>query len=127
MPVLRRFASVEEQNQWFVAADRPKLSPFLATKLVPNDNESIHAPFGFGRVMNTGYVRTDVLLNGYRKMLSEAGCLIGEGFDWTQLKLHSGFFAYKNLIARHIVCAEGFGMKQNPYFNYLPLEGTKGE
>ncbi len=127
MPVLRRFTSVEEQNQWFVAADRPKLSPFLATKLVPNDNESIDAPFGFGRVMNTGYVRTDVLLNGYRNILSETGCLIEEEFDWTRLELHSGFVAYKNLKARNIVCAEGFGIKQNPYFNYLPLEGTKGE
>jgi len=34
---------------------------------------------------------------------------------------------YKNYKATHIVFAEGFGLKQNPFFNYLPLDGTKGE
>ena len=34
---------------------------------------------------------------------------------------------YKNIKAKHIVFAEGFGMHANPYFNDLPLDGTKGE
>ena len=34
---------------------------------------------------------------------------------------------YQNLKAKHIVFAEGFGMHSNPFFNYLPLDGTKGE
>ncbi|OYX83104.1 MAG: hypothetical protein B7Y83_12655 [Flavobacteriales bacterium 32-34-25] len=29
--------------------------------------------------------------------------------------------------AKHIIFAEGFGMHANPYFNNLPLDGTKGE
>lgn len=127
MPVLRRFASIEEQNQWFVAADRPKLSAFLSTALVPNDNEKIDAPFGFGRVLNTGYVRTDELINGYRKMLSENGWLRKEKFDWSGLVLHADGVEYGDVKARNIVCAEGFGIKQNPFFSWLPLEGTKGE
>lgn len=127
MPVLRRFASIEEQNQWFVAADRPKLAPFLSAELIPNQSPQIDAPFGFGRVLNTGYVRTDELLSGYRRMLSENGCLREEKFDWSRLELHTEWVEYDNMRARHIICAEGFGIKQNPYFRYLPLEGTKGE
>ena len=34
---------------------------------------------------------------------------------------------YKNVKAKNIVFAEGFGMHSNPFFNYLPLDGTKGE
>jgi glycine oxidase len=34
---------------------------------------------------------------------------------------------YKNIEAKHIVFAEGFGMHSNPFFKYLPLDGTKGE
>ena len=30
-------------------------------------------------------------------------------------------------MAKHIIFAEGFGLYANPYFNYLPLDGTKGE
>ena len=29
--------------------------------------------------------------------------------------------------AKNIVFAEGFGLKKNPYFNYLPMNGNKGE
>jgi glycine/D-amino acid oxidase-like deaminating enzyme len=34
---------------------------------------------------------------------------------------------YKDIKAKHIVFAEGFGMHDNPYFRQLPLDGTKGE
>jgi hypothetical protein len=33
---------------------------------------------------------------------------------------------YKDIKAKHIVFAEGFGMHDNPYFRQLPLDGTKG-
>src|SRR5690606_2789896 len=29
--------------------------------------------------------------------------------------------------AQYIVFAEGFGLKKNPWFNHLPLNGNKGE
>ena len=34
---------------------------------------------------------------------------------------------YGDLKARRVVFCEGFGMRGNPFFNYLPLQGTKGE
>ena len=56
MPVLRKFASVEEQNNWFTAADQPLLSGYLSTALVPETNPAVPAPFLFGEVMRTGRV-----------------------------------------------------------------------
>jgi glycine oxidase len=35
--------------------------------------------------------------------------------------------SYKSWKAKRVVFAEGYGLKSNPFFNYLPLEGTKGE
>ena len=34
---------------------------------------------------------------------------------------------YRSLKANRIVFATGFGLSENPYFNYLPLQGAKGE
>jgi len=34
---------------------------------------------------------------------------------------------YNGISAKNIVFAEGFGIKQNPFFQHLPLNGTKGE
>src|SRR6056297_2607120 len=39
LEVYRRFSSIEEQNNWFAAADNPKLAPFLDTNLVPVVNK----------------------------------------------------------------------------------------
>ncbi len=127
MPVLRRFASVEEQNLWFEASDKPQLKPFLSLKIHQNKNRYIDAPFGFGEVLHTGRVDTEKLLTSYRAYLIEKDILWQESFDFGYLKVDGDRIAYKTIKARQIVFAEGYGLKQNPYFNYLPLVGTKGE
>ena len=48
-------------------------------------------------------------------------------FNYEELQLFDDYIEYQNLKAKHIVFAEGFGMHSNPFFNYLPLDGTKGE
>ena len=56
MAVLRKFASVEEQNNWFQAGDKPALEPFLFPEILHVQYSGLPAPFGFGKVMHTGYV-----------------------------------------------------------------------
>lgn len=125
--VLRRFSNVEEQNKWFHAADNPKLEPFLSTKLVDNTNSYIDAPFGFGEVLQSGRIDTDVLIAKYSKFLKDNNSFINETFNYNQLKVEKGHITYKHIQAKHIVFCEGFGIKENPFFKNLPLNGTKGE
>lgn len=127
MPTLRKFFSVEEQNNWFLASDKPALSPFLSTSLVMKNYKGIDSPFGFGEVLQTGYVSTADLLQQYHHYLSENGLLLVESFDHALLEIHHGSVSYKDISAKNIVFAEGFGIHANPFFNYLPLDGTKGE
>ena len=126
MPVLRKFASVEEQNDWFAASDRPSLSPFLSTNLVSDGFQAVNSPFGFGEVLQTGYVDTRAFVQAYRQYLKENGMFSGSSFDYSALEI-SRNVSYKDIDARHVIFAEGFGVRNNPYFNYLPLNGTKGE
>lgn len=127
IPVYRKFASVEEQNNWFEAADKPTLEPFLSIQIVHKKYASLPSPFGFGEVLHTGYVDTDILVNGYQAYSEGNNNLINEAFSYSDLILHEDYIEYKDISARHIVFAEGFGLHANPYFNYLPLDGTKGE
>src|SRR5690606_15753730 len=71
MPVYRKFASVEEQNNWFQAADKPSLAPFLSTTIRHSKYNGLEAPYGFGEVLNTGYMDTVTLLNAYQSFLQE--------------------------------------------------------
>ena len=127
LPVLRRFASVEEQNLWFEAMDKPMLGQFLSPKIIENENPFIDAPYGYGQVMDTGRLDTEKLIRAHASYLSSREILTEEKFDFSKLVLSEGFVDYRGLRAKNIVFATGFGLKQDPYFNYLPLNGTKGE
>jgi len=127
IPVYRKFASIEEQNNWFEAADKPALEPFLSTQIVHQKYNGLPSPYGFGKVLHTGYVDTNVLIEAYHAYLNGNGNLIKESFDYSNLIIHQDCIQYKGIVAKHIIFAEGFGLHANPYFKYLPLDGTKGE
>lgn len=127
LPVYRKFYSVEEQNEWFIAADKPSLEKFLSTKLIKNKNLQVDAPFGFGEVLETGRVDTNALIIGYRSYLKEQNQYYTEAFDYNALEMTSNEISYKNIKATHIVFAEGFGVTKNPFFEALPLNVAKGE
>jgi len=125
--VLRLFASVEEQNNWFHACDKPSLSQFLSSEILHLKNTAIKSDFGYGKVLETGRIDTAILISSYREYLLKNNQLIKEAFIYNNLISSSTNVAYKNYEAKHIVFAEGFGVTKNPFFNYLPLKPTKGE
>ncbi len=125
--IYRRFHSVEEQNDWFVAADKPRLSRFLDPVLKKNDNPNLIASYSLGKVCETGNIDTECLLDTYRAYLDETYKLRHESFDYDNLKYNNGYWEYNGLQSRNVIFCEGFGLKKNPYFNYLPLTGNKGE
>lgn len=126
-PILRKFFSIEEQNNWFAASDKVSLAPFLSTQLISKKYPSIDSPYGYGEVLQTGYVDTALLLKKYREYLKDNNLFQEESFDYRALHFESLGIRYKNIQAKHIIFTEGFGIHSNPYFNNLPLDGTKGE
>lgn len=127
IPVLRRFATVGEQNAWFEALDKKGLRDFLSPDIIENKNDFIDAPYGFGCVLNTGRIDTKQLVSKYCTYLLERDRLNCERFDFEDFKVYKDQVEYKSIKAKQIVFAEGYGLNQNPFFNYLPLNGTKGE
>ncbi|WP_348822774.1 NAD(P)/FAD-dependent oxidoreductase [Flavobacterium aestuarii] len=126
-PILRKFFSIEEQNNWFAASDKKNLAPFLSTSLCFNKYDGIDSPFGYGEVLQTGYVDTALLLSKYQKYLASLNLLRAASFEYDALIIEDDRLVYKDLEAKQIVFAEGFGLHANPFFNDLPLDGTKGE
>ncbi|MDT0646741.1 FAD-dependent oxidoreductase [Zunongwangia sp. F260] len=125
--IYRRFNSAEEQNNWFDAADKPGLGNFLDTQLIKEINPHVYADYSFGRVSSTGNIDTEILLNEYRNDLEKRDVLKYERFDYNQIITEANHVSYKGEKARNIIFCDGFGLKRNPFFNYLPLHGNKGE
>ncbi|WP_299275614.1 FAD-binding oxidoreductase [uncultured Psychroserpens sp.] len=127
LPIYRKFASIEEQNEWFVASDKPVLNQFLSVDLIHNSNVSINAKYGFGEVLHSGRINTSQLISSYSSYLLNNGQIEQDAFQYDLLDIQSDYVQYKDLRAKYIVFAEGFGISKNPFFNTLPLNGTKGE
>jgi glycine oxidase len=127
LPILRKFFSIEEQNNWFAASDKPLLSPFLSTKINFTKYTGINSPYDYGEVLHTGYVNTSLLLDKYQEYLIQNKLLLKETFDYSKLVFKEDFVEYKDYHVRNIIFAEGFGLHANPFFGDLPLDGTKGE
>ncbi|MDN3492844.1 NAD(P)/FAD-dependent oxidoreductase [Winogradskyella bathintestinalis] len=125
--ILRRFTSIQEQNKWFTASDKPSLEKFLSTKLVKNTSAVIDAPFGFGEVLHAGRIDTETLITYYRNFLKQNGYFEEITFRHSQIEFVADGIQYQNIRTKHVVFAEGFGVKQNPYFKDMPLTGSKGE
>lgn len=121
------FKSVEDENNWFAALDNPKLENFLDEKLDAKSYEGIIADFNFGNVKEAGRVDTRKLVETYRNYLQENNSIKFEQFEHQKIKFSEDALLYKGITANRIVFCEGFGMKQNLFFNYLPLNEVKGE
>lgn len=126
-PVLRILSSIEEQNRWFEASDKNLLKDYLSSKLVRNSNDNINAPFDFGEVLKAFRLDTGLMIDSYTEFLSAQNKLKTETFEHSNLVQHADCVAYKNIKAKNIVFAEGYGLVKNPFFNYLPMQGSKGE
>lgn len=119
--------SVAQQNDWFSACDKPVLSDYMIPKIIKNNNKNIEAPFGFGKLTNTGKIETSLLLNTYKKFLQKKELIINDSFQHEKLIIENDFVEYKGIKAKKIVFCEGFGIKDNSFFNHLPLNEAKGE
>lgn len=127
LPILRKFASIEEQNLWFEASDQSLLTSYLDTSLIFSKIHGFQSLFGFGKVNHTGYVDTKRLITYFQEYLRSICCFSENIFNYDGIEFGDNHIYYHGIKSKNIVFAEGFGMIKNPFFNRLPLEGTKGE
>ena len=125
--IYRVFKSVEEQNNWFIACDKPLLTPYMVPQIVHESITGVIAEFGYGKLVNTGRIDTKTLLENYRNYLSEKELIKKESFKYDYLIINDNEVEYNGIVANKIVFCEGFGLMKNPFFNYLPMQEAKGE
>ena len=127
LDIYRIFKSIEEQNNWFEACDKPLLSRYMTPKLVTEKYNGVKAKYGFGKLTNTGRIDTKNLLKDYRIYLTGKKLIKNESFKYDELDINDNGINYNGINAMKVVFCEGFGLKKNPFFNYLPMQEAKGE
>lgn len=127
-PVFRIFNDENEKKTWNKKADREDLIDFLSKDFSQlNQYSNIQQPLGSGEVQHTGRVDLTKLLPDFKSYLLANDLCLDEKFDYNVLQVETEGVIYKDINAKKIIFAEGFHIKQNPWFNQLPIIGVKGE
>ncbi len=127
MPVRKIFSSIEDQNNWFSATDNAELRRFIKPEIVRDETSQVKAPFDYGEVLETGRVDITKLQEVYETYLIEHDAFAKAEFYHNAIQFNQTTVIYDEVEAEHIIFAEGYGVKSNPYFQKLPLVGNKGE
>lgn len=128
LPTYRILNNFDEIKTWKEKAKREDLKPFMSDEIFTNPvSDVINTPLGYAKVKQTGRIDLEKCLNLFRIYLDKNNQYIHEKFDFNALKINENHVTYKNIKAEKIVFCEGYGVKSNPYFNYLPIIGVKGE
>lgn len=126
LPIHLYFNENAAHNNWSVAAQQEGLNRFLLPPIEQETSDAIKAKFGYAALQKVGKLEIEKTLDLFKKTLTKDQ-FIHEVFDYNALQICDDGIRYKGIQAKHIVFCEGYGLKKNPWFSYLPLTGSKGE
>ena len=126
IPIRRAFAHQQEVDFWVKKQELEEYKTYLKP-LTEDDhnNQDVVNTFGTGQVLNAAYVATKHLLDDTFTWLKESNRLHIEQVTYQDIDPELGTF--KGVSYSHIIFCEGYHGLENPWFNYLPLQATKGE
>ena len=128
-PILKLFASLEEQNAVLArSADNPWGDFVAGLETADPRLPGVNGPFGGAWLRHGGHVAVRELLAALTAEGRRDGWLRPETFDWTLLETDATGATYAGQVrGRHVICCEGAAAVQNPYFDWLPLTPNQGE
>lgn len=127
IPTYRLLNNEDEIRTWEKKSKYKELQPYLSDSIRYDTPPGIWAPHGYAEVMQTGRVHLKPCLTTFRTWLEARGKFRQETFEYKDLKWDESGVSYRDIRAKKIVFAEGYSIKSNPFFNYLPVIGVKGE
>lgn len=124
--ILRIFNSIEEQNNWYAALDKPLLNEFLTPNLL-DQHDHLISHFKLGLMKNAFLVNAKKILNYFHHRFLNKSSYYNCQFDYSKLVFGKDFYQYEGISAKRIIFTEGFKAIYNPLFSYLPIYGNRGD
>lgn len=126
IPIRRAFAHQQEVDFWNKKQELEEYQAYLKP-LSEEDiqNNDVINTFGTGEVLNSGYVATNNLLDDAFTWLKNTNRLRLEKILYADVDPENT--TYSGEAFSKIIFCEGYHGLENPWFNYLPLQATKGE
>ena len=123
--IRRAFSTAHERSLWLDIQDEDAYQDYVYPIEDSSSTLYIKEEFGTGVVKSPGYVDAKSFLNANHAYFLKNAILETATFDFDLFQKDN--LTYAGVKYDKIIFAEGYRGKQNPYFEYLPLETTKGE
>lgn len=126
-PIVKPFVEEQEKKLWLRKVNE-ELSNFIDDTIYESnlvDLENCKITKQHGLVKQSGNLNVPEFLNASDIFFAEH--LINELFDHSLLQINADSILYKNIAAKNIIFCEGYLVKDNPFFNWIPLKPAKGE
>ena len=124
--IVRVFKNYQEQNDFISKSSEAAYEHYLKE----NDDEIVlqylENDFGSGTICQSACLDAGLFLDAAKKILQKKASLIEDEFNFDELEINDPI-VWKNISSKSIIFCEGYRMKDNPLFNYLPLAPLKGE
>lgn len=125
-PIRRAFAHEQERDFWEKKQYESEYETYIqiledADYNYPHCKQTI----GTGKVLNSSYVDTKHFIETTQQFLLREGKMSFGTIDYTSISSDKIEWMDEKF-AQAIFC-EGYHVKENPFFSYLPLNPTKGE
>lgn len=128
MDVIRSLKNVSQENLWNTATSRPGYKDYVSDDDSPASYAGVvNHSFTYRRIRKAMQVDVSGLIVKYSEFLLNRNMLIQESFDYSQIYPDSDVFEIYGETYSHIIFCEGYKAIDNPFFNFLPFQPSKGE
>ena len=125
--IVKLFSEQQEVDLWNKKSGGELEGYLDKTIYSSNDFKGIkNSPFGYSKVLKSGNLDVKKFLTHTRQFLRDKKCLITEIFNYNEVTI-TDIISYKDISAGNVVFADGYLIKNNPYFKYIPFKPAKGE
>lgn len=126
--ILRALKDVGDENEWTTRCAYPDFAAYVKGLIDPiKFPQGLTPPMQMGELTGGMQVRIPDLIRTYREYALQQHFLLEEAFTHQDLKVTSNEVSYQEYTASKAVFCEGFYIRENPWFGYLPMVLAKGE
>jgi len=128
LPMIRLLRSAEQRRFYERQAADPASTPYLGEAFGPGDSGyRLGDAHGGFHQRQTGYIDTGALLDGLGDWLRDRDALQLGPVAAQDIQLTAEGIKLGELTAARVVFCEGWRLRDNPWFDWLPLQPAKGE
>ena len=123
--LVRLFDSNTTKEQWKDKFLNAGMHVYIKEFVAENSFPLLNDQYSSAIIDPAGFLDVISFLDTSRDYFSKNHFLLDERFDFSLF--NEVEISYRDFIADNIIFCEGYRLKENPFFNYLPLTPTKGE